>query len=148
MLFSIKGLRLVNINCVMAFVHQFMSFFYLLHCCAIIVSFLIGSCGLLLTFIKDMENHLSVLNHRKKSNEQIETIVEFVDFHSTVKQFSEFSYNQNAPETRENKRGNSVSGMFDILWTILQSLSRRTMCGALPQFVVPYWLCKWNWFVH
>lgn len=115
------------LGCTMAFIHQFISFSYLLHCCTIVVTFLIGSCAILQTFTADMKSHLKALNHKRTTKGQLEIISEFVEFHATVKQLS---VHLNIISNEQKIKSFHFSGLFMILSIILQSLSRPTICGV------------------
>lgn len=70
------------------FVTQFVSFYFLLYCCTCIISFLIGSCWILISFTEDMKTQLGSLKQTNGHLENQKILSEFIESHAKAKQLN------------------------------------------------------------
>lgn len=70
------------------FVTQFVSFYFLLYCCTCIISFLIGSCLILISFTEDMKTQLGSLKQTNGRLENLKILSEFIESHAKAKQLN------------------------------------------------------------
>lgn len=79
-----------------AFLLQFASIFCIVQSCTCNLSLLFGSCQVLISFTRDLLEQLNILSeiiHRERNRMELNVkLSEFIQFHSTAKELSEFPF--------------------------------------------------------
>lgn len=112
------------------------------------MSFLIGSCEILLKFTEDMAEHLNAFNSKRLPKEQIEILSEFVKFHTKVKELSLFRTRKTfriIVNIFYSRHVHDFVDYFSIVITAYYVWSIATICSTLlvvQMQMVLFYLCE------